>query len=718
MIKVGMFYFTPIVFFAFVALGLLLVVLLFLTSRYKKVRHEGEALIINGVERTRASLTGSFVWPVINRAEYMDITRKKISVVRSGRKDQEGEEYEGLHCKDNIRADLQVDFYIGVNHEEDDIVRVAKLITAKGASNIERLKEHFQPKFSEALKTAVKQFSFEELLTNRRAFRDAVVQVIGSEMDGFKIYDVVIDKVDQTALDAHDPDNILDVEGIRKISKITAEKNIETNAIRQDEQTSVKKKNVEAEANRLQLDKQEQESIARTQREIEIIRAQEEALTEEKRQEYDRVAKMSALETEEELGKKKESVDMEVEMTRIANQRQVEIQKEDLNRAIETERVRTETEVVQRTMEKESLTEESLKSVSEVRSQRVEIERKIAREEEETHNLRATEQVNRDKKVRLVQAEAEAEAQQLELLVIAKAEKDAAVERAERTLIENEAELKVRTRTADNELTVKTRQAEADFQVTSKAAEAEYIARDKEAAAKERLALAEKEFIYSTGLAEAEVDKERAVALKETGLAEVAVEKERALAIKQTGDAEAHNTQAAGEAEAEAMRAKGLAEAEAQTARFEAARQYDDQTREHDKWVMQLNQQKDLELARIAAQQEVAGENAKALAQALASADIKLFGGEGMEQIRRTVIDAANMDSRFKESEVMGPLVSEYINGDRSLPQDIKDILEKTEVSSGDLSNLALANLLTNKGNVSELLESLKSAVSPEKEPS
>lgn len=172
----------------------------------------------------------------------MDITRKKISVVRSGRKDQEGEEYEGLHCSDNIRADLKVDFYIGVNHEEDDIVRVAKLFTANEASNLDRLKEHFQPKFSEALKTAVKQFEFEELLTNRRAFRDAVVQVIGSEMDGFKIYDVVIDKIDQTSLEAHNPDNILDVEGIRKISSITAQKNTETNAIRQDERTTIKKK--------------------------------------------------------------------------------------------------------------------------------------------------------------------------------------------------------------------------------------------------------------------------------------------------------------------------------------------------------------------------------------------------------------------------------------------------------------------------------------------
>ncbi|WP_104401351.1 peptidase [Vibrio penaeicida] len=706
---------SPSMVFILAGVVLFLMVLIFLTSRYKKVRIEGEALIVNGIDRTRASLTGTFVWPVVNRFEYMDITRKKISVVRSGRKDQEGEEYEGLHCSDNIRADLKVDFYIGVNHEEDDIVRVAKLFTANEASNLDRLKEHFQPKFSEALKTAVKQFEFEELLTNRRTFRDAVVQVIGSEMDGFKIYDVVIDKIDQTSLEAHNPDNILDVEGIRKISSITAQKNTETNAIRQDERTTIKKKDVEAEANRLQLDKQEKESIARTQREIEIIEAQENALSEEKRQEYERVSQLAKLETEEEVSKKRESVEMEVEMTRIANKRQVAIQEEELSRAVETEKVRTSSEVVQKEMEKETSVEEALKSVAETRSQRVEIERKIAREEEETENLRVNEQVNRKKRVSMVEAEAVAEAKQLELLVAARAEKDAAKEKAERLLIEKDAELKVKTRDAENELAVKTReaeaahivvtkqadaekvvrqrQAEAELEAAAKEAEAQYLLKEREAAAKERMALAEKEEISATGLAQVEVDRERAQAIRETG------------------EAEAYTLQSAGEAEANALRAKGLAEAESQTARFEAAQKYDDQTREHDKWVMQLQQEKELDLARIDAQRDVSSESAKALAQALAAADIKLFGGDGMEQIRRTVIDSASMDVKFEESKVLNPLVAEYMNGDRSLPQDIKDILENTELKSSDLSNVALASLLNSQGGATELLKKIQQTV-------
>jgi len=691
--------------FTIAAVVVALVIILFLTSRYKKVRREGEALIVNGSKDTRASLTGTFVWPVINRGEYMDITRKKISVIRSGSKDQEGEEYEGLHCKDNIRADLKVDFYIGVNHEEEDIIRVAKLFTTGGASDPDGLREHFQPKFSEALKTAVKQFEFEELLTNRRAFRDAVVEVIGSEMDGFKIYDVVIDKVDQTAFDAHNPNNILDVEGIRKIAAITSEKNIQTNAIRQDEQTHIKQKNVEAEANRKQLDKQEAENDARVKREIDIIQAQEHAVAEEKRQEYERQVETAKLETEEEVAKKRETVQVEVELTRIANERQVAIQQEEVNRARETERVRTEKEITQQEMEKEAAVEEARKEVVETRSQRVEIERKIAREEEETANLRAFEQVERAKKVKVVEAEAEAEAEGIRSIAHARAEKEAASEQAERRMILNEADLKIKSREAENELNVKARNADAELIKQSKLAEA-----------KERMAKASREEISVEGLAEVEVERQRADAIREKGLAEAeslrAIGSAEAETAQAKGEAEAGAARAIGSAEAEALQAKGLAEAAAQTARFEAAQAHDEQTRDYDKWVVEMQKDKELELARIEAQRHVSVDNAQALAAALAAADIKLFGGQGMEELRRTVMDSARIDSRFDNSEVLNPLVREYVENGRSLPDDVRAILEKCNVSSGDMSNLALAGLANKLTGEGDTLEALKNLVS------
>ncbi len=65
-----------------------------------------------------------------------------------------------------------------------------------------------------------------------------------------------------------------------------------------------------------------------------------------------------------------------------------------------------------------------------------------------------------------------------------------------------------------------------------------------------------------------------------------------------------------------------------------------------------------------------------------------------MEQIRRTILDAAAIDAKFSESEVLKPLVNDYTEGGRSLPQDIKDVLKNINLKSSDLSNVSLAILL------------------------
>ncbi|MEQ8722081.1 MAG: hypothetical protein RID81_12415, partial [Sandaracinaceae bacterium] len=75
--------------------GLLLVVgfLTMMVRFYRKV-DQGRALVINGARgEPTVSFAGGMVWPVINRAEEMDISVKTIEVDRRGG--------EGLICQDN-----------------------------------------------------------------------------------------------------------------------------------------------------------------------------------------------------------------------------------------------------------------------------------------------------------------------------------------------------------------------------------------------------------------------------------------------------------------------------------------------------------------------------------------------------------------------------------------------------------------------------------------
>lgn len=643
---------------AIIITAVVVVFMLFLASRYKKVKHEGQAIIINGLKESTATLTGAMSWPIINTWQVIDITRKKISVVRIGTDKDGGEESEGLHCKDNIKADLKVDFYIGVNHETDDIKQVAKVFTPEGASDVDVLKEHFLPKFSEALKTACRKFDFVELLEEREKFRDAVKAVIDEEMDGFKIYDVVIDKVDQTALEGHNPDNVLDSEGIRKIQEITSGKNIETNIIKQDEETKLKQKNVSAIEQRLQLEKSQKEAEAKQKREVAIIEAQEKAMAREKEEEFLLQEETAVIKREEEEEKRREQKNMEVRVTVLNNEKKIKIQEEDVVRAEELEKVNTQKQVAAEEAEKELVVEEGAKRVADVQSQRVEIERKIAKEEEETKNLRASETVNREKNIQIVEAEAKAESEQVELITKAKADKVAAIDIAEKLKIEAEAQL---------------------------------FTKEKEAKSIAVIADAKKLEIAATGLAEVEVEERRAQAIQKTGEAE-------AVSIREIGKATADATEAdlvARKAEAETIRAIGLATADAKEAELKAAEAGSEAGMDYAKWLREQEITENVKLAQIEADKFVGVENAKAVGQAISNADVKLFGGEGLESIRSSIMGSASLDARIAGSEHLSKAAERYEGDEENLINDIMQVLQKSEVSTGDIANLSISQLLT-----------------------
>lgn len=620
----------------------LIFVAIFYASRYKKVKHQGEVIIINGYSKVEASFTGGFVWPVINSYEYMDITRKKISLTRIGKEGATGEETEGLHCRDNIRADLKVDFYIGVNQTVDDVKTVANLFKPSEASNINVLIDHFSPKFSESLKTACKKFDFEDLFVKRDEFKTAVIEVIGKEMDGFKIYDVVIDKIEQTALEAHNKNNVLDSAGIEKIVSITSQRNIQTNIIRQDETTKIKAKDVSAEEERLQLIRTLKKAEAVNLREVSIIQSKEKAEAKEKEEEYILQESSAKIKREQEEGVLNVNKQLEIDVATLNNDKKIKIQTEDVARTEELEKVETSKRVAEVSIKKDLVLENGMKEVADVTSQRVEIERKIAKEEEETANLRAIEKANRDKKVLITNAEAEAEAKQTEEITKAKAEFLSAEETTKKEKLEAEAHLFVKSKEAEGVV------AMAD-------------AKQKDISA--------------------------------IGLAEVEVEKERANAIKLIGNAEAGK-----------IREVGNAEAEAKKSNLEAAESGSEESREFDKWQRKIDMDEKVKLAEVDSQKEIGIESAKAMGNTLQNAEIKLFGGDDISSIRDAVMGGAKIDAKISGSKHLSNALERYEGNEENLIQDVLSVLQKTNVSTGDIANIGISKFLSeNPGVINDL---------------
>jgi len=215
---------------------------------YKKIP-QGQALVRTGLGGIKiATDRGMYVVPVFHKLEIMDLSVKKIEIERM--------ENEGLICKDNMRADIKVAFFVRVNTDVEAIRKVSQTIGCARASKIETLEELFEAKFSEALKSVGKKFEFVELYEARREFRDEIVNIIGTDLNGYTLEDCAIDFLEQTPIIHLKPDNILDAEGIKKITELTAEQSKKANLIKRDEEKVIRKQDVEARETILELDRQ------------------------------------------------------------------------------------------------------------------------------------------------------------------------------------------------------------------------------------------------------------------------------------------------------------------------------------------------------------------------------------------------------------------------------------------------------------------------------
>ncbi len=547
---------------------------------YIKVE-QGTALIVNDMSaKPKVHFTGALVYPIIYKKEFMRISLITLEVDRRGN--------DGLICADNMRADITVAFYLRVNETTDDVLRVAKSIGADRASDREAVYQLFSAKFSEALKTVGKKFEFVQLFENRIDFREKIIEVIGDDLNGYVLEDVAIDYLEQTPKSSLDPNNILDAEGIKKITEMTAIQNVRTNILERDEELAIKKKDVETIEAMLELQRQQADAEAKQQREVLTIRAREEAETKKVQEEERRKADSTSIQVEQDLAVQMENQKREVEVAEQNRQRAVAIEEEKVTRARDLEIVARKREVDLQTIEAEKAIEIEKKEIARVIQERVVVDKSVAIEEEKINEVRQVSEADRLKQVQVLGAEAQAEEEKIKHVKSAEAEELAAHHKA----------------------TEITTLAQADLDAAAR-----------EADAKKKLAEGTQAEEAATGLAEARVQEAKADALEKEGLAEARV-------ISAKGGAEAGAKKDVGMAGAEVTREQFKAEAEGLVDKFSAMGDMSDQAREHEEFRISLETAFKEAMASIDAGKEIARENAEVLATALKEAKIDIVGGE------------------------------------------------------------------------------------------
>lgn len=646
-----------------------------------------------GVKTGYGGLKVAFDWmvrvPFLQNYHIVDISVKKLEIARKGK--------DGLVCKDNIRADISVAFYIRVDATEESVRKVAQMLTPDRVSDMDKLRELFEAKFSEALKTAGKQMEFHELFTERITFRDQIQSTIGKDLDGFLLQDVAIDYLEQTRLEEHDPENVLDAEGIKKITQITQRERVISNEHTQRAQVQIEKENADADIAKRAQNRRNEEDTAKQNRAITEVKANEEAearkVIEARRQDVE----SKRLEADEVIQLRTEDMNRAVQERNYTVKKEKERLEQEALQEGEEAKVRRERTVALAEMDKEVKVADAAVEVERKRAVVVAEQKAVVEQEEEKLNIEAKMTASRVREVTLIEADMNAKKEQVQKVVASEAQKE-----AERNLAEAEKIKLVTAADASREAAL----LEAEKIQTLADAGAKASEKKRHSMEQEAEGLSAQE--AARGLAEAKVitakadaKKADASANKDVGLAEADV-------IQAKGSVTANVTEIQAGAEAEGVKdkelaiaagieAKALAEAKGIEEKAKAMKLLHAASQQHEEFRLKLSKEKEVELAAIHVQRHIAEANSNIVGEALKNAHIDIVGGENdfFEKIVRAVGSGKSVDRLVDNSATLSDIKTTFFNGDADYFKDqmqkwIKDFGVKTE----DLKNLTVAALL------------------------
>ncbi len=617
--------------FGLLVIALFLIALLGVVIAYKRFYIKvgpDEAIVRSGSGGLRvASGDGMWVVPMVHQYEFMDLTLKSFEIHRQGA--------EGLICRDNIRADIKVAFFVRVDKSMEEVKEVAQSIGAKRCSQIDTLRELFDAKFSEALKTVGKHFDFVDLYDQRDKFKDEILKVIGTDLNGYRLDDAAIDYLEQTPLEMLSPSNILDAEGIKKITELTATEKVKENQFTRDKEKVLKKQDVEAEETILELERQRVQAVEKQQREIAEISARERAASAKVEEEQRLERERARIVTQEEIGVAEENMDRQILVAQRNKEKTDGVEQERVvrDRDLEaTERLRV---VGVADVEKDKAIEVEKRNIQEVIRERVAVERSVVEEQERIKDTEEFAGADRQKRVQVVAAEAKAEEERIRQTKLAQAEKEASELLAEKIRIE---------------------------------AEANRDAAEKETAATKMLAEAETAQTAATGLAEAQVQEAKADALEKEGMAEANVTREK------------YHSEAVGITE-----------------KAEAMKQLDGVGKDHEEFKIRLEKDKDVEIAAIDAQRGIAESQAGVVGDALRSARIDIVGGDGefFDQITSAVKGGKAIDRFVYNSKVATDIKDTFFDGNAEyFREQLAELIHQFNLDTDGVKDLSIAALI------------------------
>jgi len=271
----------------------------------------------------------------------------------------------------------------------------------------------------------------QQLQDQRPEFVQGVQSAVSEDLtkNGLELESVSLTSLDQTSKEFFNANNAFDAEGLTRLTQETENRRRERNVIEQDTEVAVRQKNLDAEKQKLDIQRQEQLLKLDQEQQIKFRTAEQSALVAAQKAERDREAAQARIDAERQVKEAEVERDRQVKQRTIEAERMVQVQGVERERAIEIANQEKAIAVASKSEEQ-----------SQAQAKANEALALAVRAEQAVETTRATATADREKQIALISASREAEQKAIAVTVAAGAEKDAASNLAAAVKIKAEAD--------------------------------------------------------------------------------------------------------------------------------------------------------------------------------------------------------------------------------------------------------------------------------------
>ncbi|MCP5365837.1 MAG: flotillin family protein [Hyphomicrobiales bacterium] len=386
----------------------------------------GQCVILDG---------GAIVLPIFHQVIPVNMNTLRLEVRRAAE--------QALITRDRMRVDVQAEFYVRVQPIQESIAAAAQTLGQRTLAP-DQLRELVEGKFVDALRAVAAEMAMTELHEKRVDFVQKVQQAVSEDLlkNGLELESVSLTGLDQTDRSHFNPDNAFDAEGLTRLTEEIEQRRQRRNEIEQETEVAIRSKNLEAERQKLEIQRDEQYARLKQEQEIASRRAEQQAEIKREEAERGRAAEEAAI-----------TAKRQVDLARIQAERSLDEERIAKESAIEAQQIAKSREVENAEIEKRKALEQAeqdrriVVATKSTEQSRAEKEADTARSEavraaEQVETVREVAIAERQKEIVLVRAKQEAEQEAIAHIVEAETKRKAADDEAKavRTVANAEAE--------------------------------------------------------------------------------------------------------------------------------------------------------------------------------------------------------------------------------------------------------------------------------------